>query len=387
MRNAVLIACAWKGTLVLMAAVGLCAALRKASAAARSLVWTVAFSALLLLPLLSRLTPEWSAPVPRAIGAELEPEPMIQPSTVRPGPDWAQWIWLLGAAGVFARFAVGTARIWRRTHRGKPISFPAAIGGAKLIDSGPGVMPMTWGVFHPVILLPSEAPAWPAERLRAVLLHEAAHIARRDWLTLAMSELALSLYWFHPLAWWAASRMRRDREQACDDRVLAAGIAPTDYAGELVEIARGRAGRLLAAPAMARGSNLESRLRAILNPNVRRRSVTVKTAAVTAAAAILILTPLASLRLRAQGSGLNGVVYDQSGGVVPQATVSVLNLDTKLTQTRVSDDAGAYSFSSLPAGTYQLTVAHPGFAVYARKDVLLRRSWMLFYRSARYRRR
>ena len=109
-----------------------------------------------------------------------------------------------------------------------------------LLDAGPGAMPMTWGVLRPVILLPSEAPEWPAGRLRAVLLHELAHVARRDCLTLVMAELSLAMYWFHPLAWWAASRMRREREQACDDRVLTAGVGASDYAGVLVEVARSR---------------------------------------------------------------------------------------------------------------------------------------------------
>ena len=121
-------------------------------------------------------------------------------------------------------------------------------------------MPMTWGVLRPVVLLPTEAADWSPERRRAVLLHELAHVARHDCLTLAMAELALAFYWFHPLAWWAASRMRRERERACDDRVLTAGVAASDYAADLLAVARGRHA-LHAALAMARSSSLESRLR------------------------------------------------------------------------------------------------------------------------------
>src|SRR5207244_6373507 len=151
---------------------------------------------------------------------------------VRAGMDWLPLLWSLGAALVLARFGVGTARVWLRTRCAKPM--PIAAGRATVLDAGPGVMPMTWGALRPVLLLPTEAAGWPAERLRAVLLHELAHVARHDYLTLTMAELAVALYWFHPLAWWAASRMRRERERACDDRVLAAGVAPSGYAAELL---------------------------------------------------------------------------------------------------------------------------------------------------------
>jgi len=251
---------------------------------------------------------------------------------------------------------------------------PAVSDRVPVLDAGPGAMPMTWGVFRPVVLLPTEAAAWPAERLRAVLLHELGHVARRDWLTLAMAELAVALYWFHPLAWWAASRMRRERERACDDRVLAAGVGASGYAADLLEVARGLGGakdNLLPAPAMARASNVESRLRAILDPRIRRSSVSVKVAAMATAVAMLALLPLASLRLHGQGAGLTGVVYDFSGGVVPGAKVSLMNVDTGLSQTEDSGPAGNYSFGGLAAGRYQVKVSRAGFAVYLRESVAI----------------
>jgi TonB family protein len=233
-------------------------------------------------------------------------------------------------------------------------------------------MPMTWGVFRPVVLLPAEAAAWPAERLRVVLLHELAHVARQDWLTLAMAEVAVALYWFHPLAWWAAARMRCERERACDDRVLAAGVAASGYAADLLEVARGVGGakdNLLAAPAMARASNLESRLRAILDPKIRRRVVSAKAAAIGSATAMLALLPLASLHLQGQAGGLTGTIYDISGGAVPDAKVLVVNVDTGFSQTIASRPDGSYSLPDLAAGRYQVKVAHPGFALFLRESL------------------
>jgi len=231
---------------------------------------------------------------------------------------------------------------------------------------------MTWGVFRPSVLLPTEAAAWPAERLRVVLLHELAHVARHDWLTLAMAELAVAIYWFHPLAWWAASRMRRERERACDDRVLAAGVAASEYAADLLEVARGLGSakdNLLPAPAMARASNLEPRVRAILDPKIRRSAVSAKLVAIASAVAMLALLPLASLRLQGQAGGLAGAIYDFSGGVIPEAKVSVVSVDTGFTQTVASGPAGNYAFRDLAPGRYQVKVTRPGFAIYLRESV------------------
>ena len=360
-----LILCALKATVILVAACGLCAILRRASAAARHLVWTLALAALLLLPLPlplpSRVTPH----VGQAIRL-----PVAQAISLHYERDWIPLIWMLGAAPTLARFAVGTALVWLRTRRSQPMAMPGAPDRVRVLDAGRGAMPIAWGLFRPVILLPSEAMEWPAERLRVVLLHELAHIARYDILTLAVAELSVAMYWFHPLAWWAASRMRQERERACDDRVLAAGIAASGYAADLLEVARGR-NAPQAAPAMARASNLEMRLRAILDPSVRRRAVSARGAVVALAVALLAVLPLASLRLLGQGAGLSGTVSDASGAVVPGAKVTIVNADTGVTQTIVSGPVGDYSFPGVRSGRYRVRVGQPGFEMFVDDAVLV----------------
>src|SRR4029079_5814524 len=99
-------------------------------------------------------------------------------------------------------------------------------------------MPMAWGIFRPSVLMPADADAWPSDRLRIVLLHELAHVKRRDCLTHLFAQMAFAAYWFNRLAWVAARHLRTERERACDDLVLATGTRGSDYADQLLDIAR-----------------------------------------------------------------------------------------------------------------------------------------------------
>ena len=210
---------------------------------------------------------------------------------------------------------------------------------------------MTWGWIRPVVLLPAEADSWGVDRRRDVLLHELAHVRRLDCLTQAIARAACAVYWFHPLAWVAARRMRIERERACDDVVLLAGARASDYAGHLLEIARGlRVPRAaaLAALAMARPSQLEGRLMAILDPARRRRGPGRGVAAIALLAASLVLVPAGDAAPRRTGvrhrgprspsrsptirraadpaarMTVTGRVLDPSGKPVPDAAVMVI---------------------------------------------------------------
>src|SRR5262249_4373837 len=129
-------------------------------------------------------------------------------------------------------------------------------------------IPLVWGILRSRLMLPASARHWSAELLRSVLLHELAHIKRRDTTTRLLVQVACALHWFNPLVWFAAWRQGVECERACDDLVLASGVRPSAYAGHLLDVVTG----LPPAPwtqacglAVARKSSLEGRLVAVLS--------------------------------------------------------------------------------------------------------------------------
>ncbi|HKR65872.1 MAG TPA: M56 family metallopeptidase, partial [Thermoanaerobaculia bacterium] len=152
--------------------------------------------------------------------------------------------------------------------------------------------------------LPSSAESWPEERRQAALLHELAHIARNDYLVQLLASFACALYWFHPAAWYALRRLRRESEHASDDRVLARGIVAPEYATHLLDVARGaRPLRLtLLALSMACPSHLETRLRALLDNTRARGGVSWRIVTVAAVLVALVIVPLAGARPEIQAA-------------------------------------------------------------------------------------
>jgi TonB family protein len=388
-----------KGTLVLGTAFLLSLALRRASASTRHWLWTVALAAVLLLPLLATVLPAWEAPVPplasEVLAAPAAAAPLDSRRAQSPAPkpvwlDWPGWaaaVWLAGALLVLARLLLGMQRVRRLARRASSVEDSAwsealeeasrSLGVAvpvRLLQSPRVALPMTWGVWQPVVLLPDDAGEWPPERRRAVLLHELAHVKRRDCLSQVLAQAACAVHWFNPLVWLAARRLAIERERACDDQVLQLGTRASDYAAQLLEVARSlhrRQSWALASVAMARRSQFEGRLVAILDPSARR--VLSRWAAVLAAGALAaVVVPVAAMRPQApalQTGALTGTIYDATYGVVPNAQVVVIDRHSRVERTTLTGPAGDYSFAALPAGRYDWEVRARGFQVHVRRNV------------------
>ena len=139
-----------------------------------------------------------------------------------------------------------------------------------------GAMPMVWSFGKPMLLLPQESLQWTKARICSVLLHELVHLRRRDPLVCMLGMLAWAMNWFNPLAWYAVSALRAECERACDDCVLRSGIAPDEYATDLLHVATNQkpvigAGTL--AFAMAGSPKIENRISSILDQGLNRHSV------------------------------------------------------------------------------------------------------------------
>lgn len=325
--------------------------LSRRSAAARHQIWAVAMGAALMMPLLTTVAPQWTvavlpapatasvvldlasptvtpAPAAKAAAADsvFEPVPAFTPTTISE-PQAARGssveelslgmsIWLAGVMLVLARLAFGTARVWWIARRAIPATVWEPLGQhlaraigidrrVTFLSGDDNAMPMAWGLVRAHVLLPAEADDWPLERQRVVLLHELAHVKRRDCLTQMLAHLTCAAYWFNPLVWLAAKRLRAERERACDDLVLAAGTRGSDYADHLLDIARSlrsAAWPTWSAVTMAHRSQLEGRLMAILDPALPRRSPTRRSVAVFAAVAIVSIVSLAGVRAVAKAA-------------------------------------------------------------------------------------
>jgi hypothetical protein len=115
-----------------------------------------------------------------------------------------------------------------------------AAGGSqvRILMSAACRVPFACGVARPVILFPKAASGWPAERIRAVLAHELAHVRRLDFLTRLVSRVVCSLFWFAPHLWAAHASLHVEQEKAADAFTVTAGTKPADYARHLLDLAR-----------------------------------------------------------------------------------------------------------------------------------------------------
>ena len=151
-------------------------------------------------------------------------------------PMVATNFWLLGVALFFCHFAVVHFRSFCVLFPLRFVNSDDVSDG--YIISGRTKVPFTFGMIKPVIVFPVEAKDWSPEKIRSVLLHEQAHIVRCDLFWQNVVHLVRVVYWFHPLVWLLARRVRMEQELACDDMVLQSGRRGSDYAALLLELSK-----------------------------------------------------------------------------------------------------------------------------------------------------
>jgi TonB family protein len=97
--------------------------------------------------------------------------------------------------------------------------------------------PVTFGLWHPVILLPAVLAESEPDMQRAVLSHELFHVKRRDWAWLVGEEIVCALLWFNPAVWWMVSRVQLAREVVVDELVVLATGRRRAYVEALIAFA------------------------------------------------------------------------------------------------------------------------------------------------------
>jgi D-alanyl-D-alanine endopeptidase (penicillin-binding protein 7) len=201
--------------------------------------------------------------------------------------NFAAWGWAVGVLCMGARLAVHGH--WARRLRTTAIGAPDAtwlrsletlkheLGLTRavlLLRSGLAEVPMVVGWFSPVILVPAAAfTALSPDQLRALLVHELAHIRRHDHLLNAAQAVVETVLFFHPVVWWISKQVRLEREYCCDDssvrvtgspKLLAEALASM----EALRIANPTTGIVLA----SNGGPLMQRITRILGGRLERRS-------------------------------------------------------------------------------------------------------------------
>ncbi|MDQ2840668.1 MAG: M56 family metallopeptidase [Acidobacteriota bacterium] len=163
------------------------------------------------------------------------------------------------------------------------------------VRSSPGQLePGVVGLFRPILLVPAgiterlQAPQW-----KAVLAHELCHARRRDNLTSSIHMIVETIFWFHPLVWWIGARLVEERERACDEAVLNLGNEPHDYAEGILNVCKSYLESPLRCVSGVTGSDLKTRIQAILAGRLACELTFAKKLALAVAAMAAITIPVA----------------------------------------------------------------------------------------------
>jgi beta-lactamase regulating signal transducer with metallopeptidase domain len=174
-------------------------------------------------------------------------------------------IYVAVAGFLLVRILAGMALAFRIRRRASAATGVSVLGRSMDVRATSELCsPVTIGS---TVILPADYAGWDEEKLRIVLAHEHSHVRQRDFYLQLAAAVHMAIFWFSPLGWWLQRKLS-DLGEALSDRAgLEQASDPAAYAQILLDFAA-KPRTTLAGVAMARSSNLSSRIERILN--VRR---------------------------------------------------------------------------------------------------------------------
>lgn len=151
----------------------------------------------------------------------------------------------------------GYGAAWLKEH---PLKRTVSIRQSDMVTA-----PLTYGLFHPVILMPGSVDWNDKEELQYILMHEYVHIRRFDAVTKLAAAVALCLHWFNPLVFIMYILFNRDIELSCDERVVRTfgEESKANYANTLIHMEEKKSGLVPFYSSFSKNA-IEERIKAIM---------------------------------------------------------------------------------------------------------------------------
>ncbi len=244
-------------------------------------------------------------------------------------------IWLLGMFAMMLRFLGGYALVRRyRHHRVKAVMGEweqkfhdlarriQVSPNVRLLESALVKVPMAIGYLKPVVLIPLGAlNGVPAQQMEAILVHELAHIRRRDYLMNLLQSLLEVIFFYHPVVWWLSKNIRIERENICDDIAITITGNTMEFAKALTNIQEINLG----SPALAAGlsgknkNRLVNRIRRIAGkPKIQSGFAEGFIAAGILMISLIGLSAAAMITYPLDGPTPMPLSFDESGSALPE---------------------------------------------------------------------
>jgi len=320
---------------------------RSPSPSTKSIIWMMAFAALILLPVFHEIIPKisfslsYEAAIASTVGSIQSPTDFLTQVDSMAASLLGLGIGYLLICGLLICYLVsGILKVVILTRLARPFKYKIALQKLQQLQQVNGCnrpiellispkisSPLTWGMWHHKIIFPLAAYGWSEELLQQTISHELGHIQRGDWILQIVARIAISLYWINPLAWLAHRELLIETEKACDDVAVENSGSPLSYAQNLLILANtfNSQSSLVAPALLGIQSSLSHRIRHILKQEVNGRSSDTSNILPSLFLAAVLVAPFSALSIDLQQSKLTSSIQTSN----PVISVSFIPNDSK----------------------------------------------------------